>query len=325
MNKAIEKRIFTESKFKFNDLAMEIFRFQLENCPVFRKWNELNKSTPASKPDEISFLPVSFFKEQRIYSNPQQPELIFESSSTTGQTPSRHFVARADTYKESFNKCFEQFFGKASGYSWLCLLPGYLERENSSLVYMARHFIDDGLEGSGFYLNDPTGLIQQLESNEKAGRKTMLLGVTFALLELGKVYNGKPLKNTSIMETGGMKGRGPELTRSEVHEILTDRFGVESICSEYGMTELLSQAYSTGKGRFHCPDHMRVLIQDSSDPGTFLGTGKTGKICIIDLANVYSCSFIATDDLGRMHDDGSFEVLGRHDQSETRGCNLMAF
>lgn len=304
---------------------MEIFRFQLENCPVFRKWNELNQSLEATEPDEISFLPVSFFKQQRIYAHSMQPELIFESSSTTGQVPSKHYVAVADVYKESFTISFEKFFGKASEYSWLCLLPGYLERSNSSLVYMAKHFVDHGSRGSGFYLNNQESLIAQLESNEKAGRKTMLLGVTFALLELGKVYNGQSLKNTSIMETGGMKGRGPELTRLEVHEILTNRFGVESICSEYGMTELLSQAYSKGKGRFHCPDHMRVLIQDSSDPGTFLDTGKTGKICIIDLANVNSCSFIATDDLGRTHADGSFEVLGRHDQSETRGCNLMAF
>jgi len=322
-NAEIEKRLFTESDFKFNDLALEIFRFQISHCHDFRRWCELNGAMQPATVQDICFMPVSFFKKFDIYSSKEEPSAIFRSSSTTGQIPSQHKIKSLSLYETSFTSCFQHFYGNVEDYCWLCLLPGYIERGDSSLVYMAQHFIQRGLPGSGFYLNNMDELLAVLQKNETEKRKTMLLGVTFALLDFAGRYNLEPLKNTTVMETGGMKGRGPELTRKEVHKILNQAFGTKEIHSEYGMTELLSQAYSKGNGRYYCPPHMRILIQDAGDPGTFLPVGHTGKICVIDQANIYSCSFLATDDLGKLHNDGSFEVLGRHDQSETRGCNLM--
>lgn len=324
MTQKLENRIFTEAKVKFNDLAMDLFQFQRQNCEVFRQWTELNEQFPAGRPAEIPFLPVRFFKSHLVASQPDAPEITFSSSTTSGQQPSLHHVIKTAIYEKSYRGAFQECYGDPRQYSWLCLLPGYLERSGSSLVYMAEGLMKGAEKNSGFFLNRHEELLQCLAENESAGRRTLLLGVTFALLNLARDYQGPSLENTVIMETGGMKGRGPELTRAEVHGILKERFGVKSVHSEYGMTELLTQAYSSKDGLFRCPPWMHVMIQDVTDPGAWLPAGRTGRICVIDLANIYSCSFIATDDLGRMHHDGSFEVLGRLDHSEIRGCNLLA-
>ena len=313
----IEKRIFSTANLKFNEIALDIFHFQLENCTVFRNWIG-QFSGPSAPLSPLSFLPISLFKSHRVVSFNQVAQAIFESSSTTGQIPSRHFVANLSLYEKSFTLGFESIYGKASEYKWLCLLPGYLERQNSSLVYMAQHLMLNALPGSGFFLHQTNHLLEQLSQN----KPKMLLGVSHALLNLANEYSGAPLSNTIIMETGGMKGKGPEITRQELHLALKTAFGINEIHSEYGMTELLSQAYGKN-GLFCCPPWMKIFIRDTADPGNWLPYGKTGQICVVDLANIYSCSFIATDDLGRLHQDGSFEVLGRFDHSEVRGCNLM--
>lgn len=323
MNPDIETLIFTEASAKFNELAMEIFQHQRENCPPFGKWLSLHDKTAVTALSDIPFLPVSFFKSREVYAASGPAEITFSSSTTSGQTPSLHHVARLSVYQQSFRQGFRHFFGQETGYCWLNLLPGYLERSGSSLVYMADALMQGAREGSDFYLHRDEALLEQLIKNESQNIPTILLGVTFALLELAEKYHGPALKHTLIMETGGMKGRGPELIRAEVHGRLTAAFGTAVICSEYGMTELLSQAYSAGNGLFRCPPWMRVMIQDTGDPGHWLPPGRTGRICVVDLANMYSCSFIATDDLGKMHPDGSFEVLGRFDHSEVRGCNLL--
>lgn len=324
MTQELENRIFTEAKVKFNDLAMDLFQFQRQNCEVFRQWTELNEQFPAGQPGEIPFLPVRFFKTHRVAGSTEIPEIIFSSSTTSGQQPSLHHVLKTEIYEKSYRLAFAEQYGDPQQYSWLCLLPGYLERSGSSLVHMAEGLMQGAGKNSGFFLNRNDELLECLADNEAAGRRTLLLGVTFALLQLAGQYQGPALKHTMIMETGGMKGRGPELTRTEVHGILKDAFGVTSVHSEYGMTELLSQAYSSSGGLFRCPPWMRIMIQDVTDPGAWLEPGRTGRICVIDLANIYSCAFIATDDLGRLHPDGSFEVLGRLDHSEIRGCNLLA-
>jgi hypothetical protein len=313
----IEKRIFDTANLKFNELAGDIFLFQHENCKVFSEW--LNQTGgPKSPQNPLNFLPIALFKTKQIFCGPHAAQIVFESSSTTGQIPSKHHVIKTALYEQSFKRGFELAYGNPMQYSWLCLLPGYLERQNSSLVYMAQHLMQNALAGSGFFLNNTELLLTELTKQQPK----ILLGVSHALLKLADIYCGPPLSQTIIMETGGMKGKGPELTRQELHTKLKKAFGVSEIHSEYGMTELLSQAYGRN-GRFFSPPWMKILIRDTSDPGNWLPTGKTGQICIIDLANVYSCSFIATDDLGRLNDDGSFEVLGRFDHSEVRGCNLM--
>ena len=316
-------RIFSTDNVKFNALALEILRFQRQNNVVFADWLKINDCDTPENLADIPFLPIHFFKTHRVASFPESAALIFESSSTGGQGTSKHHVFAPYGYEQSFQLGFEHIYGKASNYCWLCLLPGYLERENSSLVYMANKFIQQGQPGSGFYLHEHEILLQQLAENEIHKVPTILLGVTFAINELSRCAHIPALNHTIIMETGGMKGRGPELTREELHRQWCRAFGVETIHSEYGMTELLSQAYSKGNGRFQCPPWMKVMISDVTDPGCWLPAGKTGKICVIDLANIESCSFIATEDLGKVHEDGSFEVLGRQDHSETRGCNLL--
>jgi hypothetical protein len=319
----IFNRVWNTDDVKFNTLALEILHYQRQQNPIFAKWLSVNGIPEPQQLTDIPFLPIDFFKHYRVTCHEPPDAIVFESSGTGKSGTSKHFLQKPEFYISNFRKCFELQYGSASQYTWLCLLPGYLERSNSSLVYMADDFVKNGLPGSDFYLYDYPKLIQQIEKNEQNDTPGILLGVTFALQELAKIYSGPPLKNTIIMETGGMKGRGPELTRTELHQYWRNRFGVQEIHSEYGMTELMSQAYSIGNGRFICPPWMKIMIRDISDPGNWMPTGKTGLICVIDLANVQSCSFIATQDLGKLHDDGSFEVLGRHDQSEVRGCNLL--
>jgi len=320
------QRIFSISNAtEFEDMALDIFRFQYANNPVYKSYcNHLGKS-PASVSSfsEIPFLPISFFKTHQIVSTTKSPETVFESSGTTQSTTSKHYVPYLDMYNKSFLKGFSTFYGDVEEYCILALLPAYLEREGSSLIHMVNDLIlRTGHPHSGFYLNNLEELHQKLMELEEKGTKTLLIGVSFALLDLAEHYS-LSLKHTIVMETGGMKGRRKELIREELHSILKKAFGVPKIHSEYGMTELLSQAYSDGDGLFRTPPWMKVLARDTEDPLSMQPIGKTGGINAIDLANAYSCSFIATQDLGKTYPDGSFEILGRFDDSDIRGCNLM--
>ena len=327
MDPALVQDIFRINDHRtFRETALKVFYFQAEQCAVYRHYLEQLGKDPdrVTEPDQIPFLPIEFFKTHRVLHEGSDPELEFFSSGTTGSDPSRHVVAYSALYRESFLRGFTRFYGDPSAYCILALLPSYLERKGSSLVYMTDHLIrQSGVSESGFYLDNLEDLVEVLVNNRESGQKTLLIGVTFALLELARRFPVELGKHTILMETGGMKGRGKELVRSELHEILTRAFSLSTIHSEYGMTELLSQAYSTGNGRFYTPPWLKVLIRDVNDPLTFEEPGKTGGINLIDLANLYSCSFIATGDLGRIFPDGSFEVLGRFDQSDIRGCNLL--
>lgn len=309
---------------KFNELSLEIFRYQYHSNEIYRNYVD-GIGTDISKVDcytEIPFLPIDFFKTHQVYCE-GQPEKYFCSSGTSGRNTSKHWFRDADLYEKSFSTAFEMFYGNPEQYVILALLPSYLEKSDSSLVYMIEHLIKSSRKKeSGFYLYNHQDLMNRLLDNENAGIKTFLFGVTFALLDFAEGVH-TPLKHTIIMETGGMKGRREELIREEVHQRLCDAFGVKSIHSEYGMTELFSQAYSKGSGYFRCPPWMKVLIRDTNDPFTLVSGGKTGGINIVDLANIHSCSFIATQDLGRIAGNGIFEVLGRFDYSDVRGCNLM--
>lgn len=310
---------------EFETRALEVFRFQYENNTVYREFcNHLGKQQASVlQLVDIPFLPIGFFKSKRVFSGAQEPTTIFTSSGTTGSTPSQHYVASLDIYERSYRLAFERFYGTIESYCVLALLPSYLEREGSSLIHMVDDLIrKSGHPDSGFYLNDLSSLHTKINRLEAEGQKTLLIGVSFALLDFVEHYP-MTLGHTLIMETGGMKGRRKELIREELHEKLTDGFGVGAIHSEYGMTELLSQAYSTGDGVFRTPPWMKILIRDTEDPLSFQKVGKTGGLNIVDLANVYSCSFIATQDLGKQHQDGGVEILGRFDHSDIRGCNLM--
>jgi phenylacetate-coenzyme A ligase PaaK-like adenylate-forming protein len=310
---------------EFTSLAMEIFHYQSEKVPVYRDFISHLKINPSTIKDisEIPFLPVELFKSHEIIVKNKKPEIIFESSSTTGSIPSRHFVADVKIYETSFLKGFRHFYDDPSQFCILALLPSYLARGGSSLVYMAEKLIRlSGHPESGFYLNEHEKLISVIKELKKSGQPVLLLGVSFALLELAEKYN-EDLEGIIVMETGGMKGRRKEMIREDLHGFLKQRFNLNSIHSEYGMTELLSQAYSHGQGVFHTPPWLKVLIRDTYDPLHLLEAGNTGCMNIIDLANIYSCSFISCSDLGRLNQDGSFEVLGRIDNSDIRGCNLM--
>ena len=275
-----------------------------------------------NKIEDIPFLPIQFFKSHRVISKSVSEVITFTSSGTTGSITSKHRVSDLNLYEKSFLTAFELFYGHPSEFAILALLPSYIERGGSSLVYMADRLINDSHnEHSGFYLKDIDALIEKLTFLEKTNQKTILLGVSYALLDLIEKQQFK-LKNTIVMETGGMKGKRKEMIKDELHSILKNGFGVDQIHSEYGMTELLSQAYSIGEGVFHTPPWMKIRTRDTEDALSFV-EGKTGGINVIDLANLYSCSFIATQDLGRIREDGSFEVLGRFDASDIRGCNLM--
>lgn len=307
---------------EFNDISLQIFRYQLEHNIIYHdfvKYLSVNVSQ-IDHYSKIPFLPIEFFKSHWVYSSKSKPQTEFHSSGTTGSLTSKHYIADLSIYKESFNKGFESFYGNPKDMRILALLPSYIEQGNSSLVYMVDHLIKESQHPeSGFYLNHSEKLAKIL--NDK-NAPTILLGVTYALLDLVEKYE---INNSKliVMETGGMKGRRKEMIREDLHNILTKRFQVLSIHSEYGMTELLSQAYSKGEGKFNTPPWMKVLIRDTNDPLSLLGYNKTGGINVIDLANIYSCSFIATQDLGKLHKNNSFEVLGRFDASDIRGCNLM--
>jgi hypothetical protein len=326
MVKLLENKIFSISEANFAEIALEVFRFQAQSNIVYKQYLDLLRvdADSINNVASIPFLPISFFKTHNVLAKGYTPERVFTSSGTTGSETSRHLVASLSLYEKSFVNTFEIFYGNPSQYCVLALLPSYLEREGSSLVYMASKLIElSNDSSSGFYLYNTSELIDKLKTNEKNGKRSLLLGVTFALLELAKNYSF-PLSNTIIMETGGMKGRGKELIREEAHTIMQKSFGVKSIHSEYGMTELLSQAYSKGDGTFRCPPWMKIKIRDPYDPFSLLAEGKTGAINVIDLANLYSCSFLQTDDLGKLRNPNEFEVLGRMDGSQIRGCNLLS-
>ena len=309
----------------FKTCALQVFRHQFKNNTVYRSFCDLLyiHSSDVKEIEEIPFLPIQFFKSHAVLSSTQAVQETFTSSGTTGSSVSKHMVTDLSWYTKSYTKGFEHFYGPIEDYTVLGLLPNYLERDGSSLIYMVDDFIKKSNKpASGFYLNNLTELSKTLIALDKKGEKVLLIGVTFALLDLVERQQFK-LQNTIIMETGGMKGRRKEMIREELHEILCAGFGVSKIYSEYGMTELLSQGYSSGDGVFDCPPWMKILARDTEDALTMVGTNKTGGLNVIDLANYNSCSFIATQDLGKVDNNGSFEVLGRFDHSDIRGCNLM--
>ncbi len=328
-NTGLADKIFAVDDHSFTNTALELFRFQYQNSPVYQQFCNtlkinLDKIDTISK---IPFLPINFFKTHTITSTEFIPEAIFESSGTTQTINSKHLVKDITVYEKSFINTFQLFYGDVSEWCIIALLPSYLERKNSSLVMMADKLITQSKHPkSGFYLNELQQLQQVLSELEQQKQKTLLIGVTFALLDFAEQYP-MPLHHTIIMETGGMKGRRKEMTRQQVHEILTTAFQIKNIHSEYGMTELLSQAYSKGKGIFNCPPLMKILIREEDDPFAIYTAGEkntvAGAINVIDLANIYSCSFIATEDAGRLYPDGSFEVLGRLDNTDIRGCSLL--
>ncbi|MBE0423196.1 MAG: acyl transferase [Lutibacter sp.] len=310
---------------EFEKMALEIFQFQAKNNLVYKEFlTHLHIDIQSiDKVSKIPFLPIQFFKSHKVVSSKETVQRVFLSSGTTGNEQSKHFVTDLSIYEESFTKGFAHFYGAIEDYTVLALLPSYLERDGSSLIYMVNDFIRKSKKKkSGFYLNNLEELAKNLVELDKMNEKVLLIGVSFALLDLVEKHKFH-LNNTIVMETGGMKGRRKELIREDLHKILQEGFGVENIHSEYGMTELLSQAYSKGNGIFECPPWMKILTRDTEDALTVLPEGKSGGINIIDLANVNSCSFIATQDLGKTYENGIFEVLGRFDNSDVRGCNLM--
>lgn len=310
----------------FRDLALKVYDYQINKNIIYQSFiTNLGKNRADCKSiTVIPFLPIEFFRNHKIVTGDFPVEIIFESSGTAGFVPARHFVNDSGLYEESFLRAFRLFYGDPEEYLIAALLPSYTERRGSSLVYMASDLIKRSHNSlSGFYRDDVDDLIKAIEKSKEDKRKVLLLGVSYALLDMAERLS-PDLSDVIIMETGGMKGRRKELTRSELHGYLKEKFRVTEIHSEYGMTELMSQAYSKGEGIFYCPPWMRVLIRDPQDPLTvYTEPGKTGGINIIDLANVNSCSFIATGDLGRVYEDGAFEVLGRFDNSDIRGCNLL--
>lgn len=313
-----------QDKVKFEKQAIEIFRFQAFSCKVYRDFlNYLNFDVNSvSNLREIPFLPIQFFKTHRIVSNTAAIQKVFLSSGTTGDQSS-HFVTDISLYEESYRKGFARFYGDIEDYTILALLPSYLEREGSSLIYMVDDLIKkSGNLSSGFFLENTEEMIKIIKNHSKSDKKLLVLGVSYALLDLIEAQEFN-LKDAIIMETGGMKGRRKEMIREELHQILCNGFGVNQIHSEYGMTELLSQAYSKGNGIFECPPWMQVYIRDTEDPLTLLPNGKSGGVNVVDLANINSCSFIATQDLGKKMDNNTFKVLGRFDNSDIRGCNLL--
>jgi hypothetical protein len=317
-------RIFQMKAEEFSGLALEAFAFQYGNNPVYKAYVDSLGLRPENldRTSQIPFLPVGLFKSHSIQTTSFDPEMIFESSGTTQEVKSRHFVKDVTLYQKSFTRGFEKFYGPVSSWCILGLLPSYLEKTHSSLVSMVSDLIkNSGQAQSGFYLYDHQKLYETLIQLEKQGQKTLMIGVTFALLDFAEKFEMK-LDHTVIMETGGMKGRREELTRPEVHDLLKGKLGVRTIHSEYGMTELLSQAYSKGEGSFQTPPWMKVMVRADDDPSEVRDLG-AGILNIIDLANIYSCCFIATDDVGRVEEDGRFEVWGRMDYSDIRGCNLM--
>lgn len=322
----LSELIFTVNERTFNEVALQVFEYQFNHVKIYHDFCEgLNRRPEiVTNYTEIPFLPIEFFKSKDVIANGKKHALVFESSGTTGVVSSRHLVAEPKLYEESFVHTFKQHYGEPSDYVILALLPSYLERGNSSLVYMADYLIKaSGRKESGFFLHNFKELRDTLLKMQAQQQKVLLLGVTYALLDFAEEFDIK-FPELIIMETGGMKGRRQEMTRQEVHATLCAAFGVSDIHSEYGMTELLSQGYSKGQGIFDAPPAwMKILLRDMYDPLHLLTDGNTGAVNVIDLANLYSCSFIATSDLGRMYNDDRFEILGRMDNAEMRGCNLM--
>jgi phenylacetate-coenzyme A ligase PaaK-like adenylate-forming protein len=313
------------SEASFNAAALAVFKHQFEHNSVYRSFCDLLYKHPSEVKtvEQIPFLPIQFFKSHTVVSNSKSADATFTSSGTTGSIVSKHFVSDLEIYKQSFRRGFKSFYGAIEEYTVLALLPSYLEREGSSLVYMANDMITQSNQPeSGFYLHDLEALKNTLLKLEAKRQKTLLIGVSYALLDLIEAHSFK-LKHTTVMETGGMKGQRKELVKSELHTILKHGFGVDKIHSEYGMTELLSQAYSKGDGIFKAPAWMKILTRDPEDALSIQPIGKSGGVNIIDLANINSCAFIATQDLGKIHSNGTFEIIGRFDESDIRGCNLM--
>ncbi len=323
--KSLYERVFSVSSETFESLALELFNFQYIHNPVYKAYvdNLTVKPELVTSMTQIPFLPIELFKRHEIKTGSWKSETIFESSGTTGAVTSRHHVFKGEPYLRNCQRIFEAFYGAVSDYTVLALLPSYLERENSSLVYMARDFINKSDDSrSGFFLDDQEGLVRLLAELQKEGKPTLLLGVTFGLLDLAESFSLN-LENVIVMETGGMKGRRKEMVRPELHQVLTGAFGVKTVHSEYGMTELFSQAYSQGWGTFTPGGSMRVFTRDINDPLLISTDLRSGGLNIIDLANIHSCCFIETKDIGKVYENGDFEVLGRMDNSDIRGCNLM--
>jgi len=320
---SLKNQIFNiQSDADFNEFAIEIFHYQYLKNRIYRQFVDyhLEDIGKVDHFSQIPFLPIEFFKTHKVSCEDFESEIIFRSSGTTGMN-SHHHIANLENYERSFKKCFNSFYGNPGQFVILALLPSYLEQKGSSLVYMVQKLIEESNNPeSGFYLYNYDDLVEKL--NKLKNQKVILFGVTYALLDIAEKFE-MDLPELIIIETGGMKGRRKEMIREDLHETLCKEFNVKEIHSEYGMTELLSQAYSKGNGLFKTPPWMKVLICDTNDPKTILQPGKTGRINIIDLANIHSCSFISTQDLGRIQLDGSFEVLGRFDNSDIRGCNLL--
>ena len=312
---------------QFERIALEIFRFQAENIPIYKEYVERLgvKANEIKSIDKIPFLPIQFFKTKEIKSINAKTEVVFTSSGTTGDQTSKHYVVDTDLYTKSFTASFKLFYGDINDCCVLALLPSYLERQGSSLVYMVDSLIKQSNHPeSGFFLNEFDALAERLNRLDEQGQKCLLIGVSFALLDFAEKHRFR-LKNTIVMETGGMKGRRKEIVREDLHNQLCDAFSLQSIHSEYGMTELLSQAYSNGNGIFSCPPWMKIVIRDPYDPFTTLPNQRAGAMNIIDLANIYSCSFIQTEDLGKVYENNTFEVLGRMNEAQLRGCNLLVY
>ena len=310
---------------EFNQACLSVFQHQIKNIDVYQAFvNGLKIEIQQIKHySQIPFLPIQFFKSHAIIANQSKAEITFTSSGTTGSITSSHFVEDVSLYQKSYLKAFNLFYGDITDWCILALLPNYSEREGSSLIYM----VDDLIQKtnhpkSGYFLHNHQDLQQTLLKLQSTKQKTLLVGVTYALLDFVEQY-AIDFPELTVMETGGMKGKRKEMVRQELHQVLCTGFGIEKIHSEYGMTELLSQAYSKGDGVFNCPSWMKILIRDTNDPLSLIENGKTGGINVIDLANQHSCSFIATQDLGKIIANNSFEVLGRFDNSDIRGCNLM--
>lgn len=325
--KDMEKEIFSiKTKSDFEVMALKIFQFQYENNAIYRNFVDFMKidSSSIKSISQIPFLPIELFKNHKIVSGDFCEEALFLSSGTGSMSRSKHYVKSLQLYENSFMKSFEIFFGNVDEYSVFALLPSYIEQGNSSLVYMVEKIIEKSRKGvGGFYLHDFEKLSSDLKEVKSKGLKVFLIGVTYALLDFSEKF-AMDLSDAIIVETGGMKGRKEEMLKSELHSILKTKFGVSKIYSEYGMAELLSQAWSEGEGVFRNPPWMKILVREETDPLNVSETQGRGGINIIDLANLYSCSFIETQDLGKLHSDGSFEILGRFSGSDVRGCSLLA-
>ena len=317
-------KIFNVDYQNFDRIAFEVFKFQYKNNTVYKSYCDLLKKTPSNDENisRIPFLPISFFKSHSVICT-KKYEKVFYSSGTTNDNLSKHYVSDINIYEKSFLKNFIDNYGDPKEYVILGLLPNYMENENSSLIYMVNNLIELSKSNeSGFFLGQYDFIIEKMKSLYRENKKVILFGVSYALLDLTENRNLN-LKNTIIIETGGMKGRRREMIKKELHETLKKRTGLKKIHSEYGMTEMLSQAYSKRDGIFSCPNWMRVFIRDINDPNFLYSNNRSGGINIIDLANINSCSFIATEDMGSLHKNGNFEIMGRIDHSDTRGCNLL--